>query len=253
LLFLFLAGGTVTAILVLANAAINVGRFVDEKVYWKDDQYKKLEGLRAGFFLGAFDDSLGTPVFVRQRGQLREQTYRGRDFWVQAVSGPDAVVRLYSVLSCDEGFRPTFRVTGGSGGGLADARVTLQSSNADSVLEGGVSPRLNVFISGATANTRFLDIWSGGNPSHYQTFAWGYTDACGELPWPIEELQGLSFKVLTYRGSAEKAPPRTRELNAFPVNTYAEAAPTVSLDNARGRFQIGPDRILIRTTYPASR
>jgi hypothetical protein len=99
---------------------------------------------------------------VRQRGQLREQIYEGRDFWVQTVSGPDDVVRLYSVLSCDEGFKPTFRVTGGSGSG-DDARVTVQSSNADSVLavRERKSPRLNVFLSGATANSRFRLIGAG--------------------------------------------------------------------------------------------
>jgi hypothetical protein len=137
--------------------------------------------------------------------------------------------------------------------GYRDEPVTLQNTKASSVLDNAPSPRLNVFISGATANTRFLNVWTAGNPSNYQIFAWGFTDACGlgalSPPNLNPNTSDLSDKERFYRGPADVAPPRVQALNSFPVNTFAETAPGFFGGKLAGSFQIGPNRILLRPTW----
>jgi hypothetical protein len=245
---LLFASAIVAALVVLADATINVVRFVDHQVLWRDEEYEKLERLKAGFSFEVFDETLGAPVFVRDRGQVRERTYKGRDYWVQTVSGSDGVVTLYSVTSCDEDFKPEFSIAGGSENGTSDSKIQLHESEAGSVIADSTHTRLNFFYSGATANSRFLTTWSSGNPSNYKAYAWGYTDPCegDRLPPRVEALgdDGLFY------GSVDEAPRSVRDFgNRVSVNTFAETAPLKSLSAAEGPFQIGPDRILVRTTY----
>jgi hypothetical protein len=120
-----------------------------------------------------------------------------------------------------------------------------------------VEPVSDFFFPGATANAHFYDVYYGGNPGNYKTFAWGFDDACLNLPsWTTYTSHALA-RSMPY-GDRYQGDPRDagRELKTFrsriPVNTYAESAPTAGFADATAAFQVGVDRILIRTvTFPS--
>lgn len=55
---------------------------------WRAHEYAKLHALRAGYTIATFEQVLGAPIFTRTSYDRRwaENTFRGRDYWVQAVS-----------------------------------------------------------------------------------------------------------------------------------------------------------------------
>jgi hypothetical protein len=216
---------------------------------WREREYEKLTALRAGFTLTKFEEVLGAPVFRQTTRRWAESSFQGRDYWVQAVwHRPTGVVHLYAVTSCSEAFTPTFVLPDGE-------RIVLNRSTLASV-RGGVlegPATADYFAPGATANAHFIEFSYGGNPSNYKTHAWGYNDACLDLrdwysylpptrPLPAR-LFGARYVGPTTGGGLELQAFRKR----LPVNTYAETSPSVTLDQLRGRFQIGVDRLLIRT------
>src|SRR5215207_389144 len=246
----FLTGvaGLIVAITVVAGAAIYVGGAVNDKWFWQDDEYEKLHSLRAGFTLDYFESVLGPPVFSRpaSQGPYRESTFRGREYWVQAIS-KDGVVELYATTSCDDDFHPSFRIPN-SGNRITLRRTHLADAYAD--------PRVQYFTSGATAPPYYYEIGPQGNPTFYKSFIWGIDGAC----WP----QGPAFALHglldfgkaesgVYNGYAKNGGQAVRRFReAAIVNTFVETAPGVflfgphSLASFHG-FQIGPDEILIRT------
>ena len=99
---------------VVAGAAIYVVDRYRDRYQWRDAEYAKLRSLHAGYTLERFEAVLGTPVFSRthSRSKLREDSFRRRHYWVQAVSQEDGTVLLYSVTACDPAFQPDFDISG---------------------------------------------------------------------------------------------------------------------------------------------
>lgn len=275
LVLLFFVSTSLSAVVVLASAAIWSVNWYEDRFDWRDREYSKLTSLHAGFTRKKFEAVLGEPAFDRQRrlrrrkavrdrrlftgpppaGPYREQIFRLREHWVQAVSDRHGTVILYSVTACGKDFKPTFRVPG------TDDRRSLVQLN-DSTFRSVVSderfdPLVDFFGSGATANSHFYDIFYGGNPSNYKTFIWGLNDVCPD--W-FEYYGSRWFISLLprhdpphYRGWLSRAPSWVKRLRQESiVNTYAETAPVVELDDLTGTFQVGADRILTRTTQDES-
>ena len=83
-----------------------------------------------GLHVARFNSELGTPVFSRKsrRGDLREDSFRRRDYWVQTVSDRDGTVLSYAVTSCDPDFRPTFTILGAAEQGRSEVNVVSRHS-----------------------------------------------------------------------------------------------------------------------------
>lgn len=245
------AAALLSALIVVAGAAIYVGDRYKEKFRWRQAEYRKLQALHAGYSIDRFEAVLGTPVFSRKDPQthLREDTFRRRDYWVQVVSRRDGTVTLYAVTSCDDNFRPEFRIPGFSGGTV---RVVLRQSPMAGVIPSrdAVSTRANYFT-GNTSNSYFYDEWYGGNPSDYKEYAWGVNDACaGEdgLKRTYKQAGYPTLRAFPYRGLSENGGPSVvRFRRRAIINTYAETPPRVSLKYSHRSFQTGVDRILTRT------
>jgi hypothetical protein len=257
-LMLILAALLLGAITDIRHEVQGVMRWYHEEKNWRDREYEKLTSMRAGFTLQKFEETFGAPVFrLPSRlpsGDKRfvESTFQGRDYWVQVISAhTTGAVLLYSVTSCSTKFNPTFPIGPG-------AAVTLNKSTLASVTPD--LPRLfsDYFLSGATANSYFYDFGYGGNPSNYKSYAWGLNDACLNLPHPGEYVTvsgpglGMGFggdgayQGPTSAGGREVTRFRQRAV----VNTYAELAPLLDIREIRPSFQVGVDRILVRTVVP---
>jgi hypothetical protein len=243
LVVLFLLASIVTACSVLTLALLDVYDRYDRRFNWREREYAKLEGLRAGFQLERFRDALGTPVFRRaaRNGSLLESSFRGRDYWVQTISDRQGAVKAFAVTSCDESFRPTLV-------GPVDLRVTLQQSTLASVAgDDAFPPDVDVVLAiGTTANTFLFDVLYGGNPTLYKSVAWGANDAC---PPPLATRAARLLRergLFDFRGSVTRRPVLREIQPLVTVNTYAETAPGVDFREL-APFQIGVDRILTRT------
>jgi hypothetical protein len=237
---------------------------------WRQREYEKLADLRAGFTIEHFEAVLGEPVFRRsavlvqpvfrgppRRENVEESTFEGRDYWVQSVSDAGTrSVQLYAVTSCSRTFNPTFVLPDST-------RITLNRTTLARIhLSAGLAALANYFAPGATANAHFIDYASGGNPWNYKSFAWGYNDACVNVPTWADYIPNTDWPFggdERYFGRSAGGGP---EIQAFrrrlPVNTYAETSPASGFDffrnegNENGNFQVGVDRILIRTVIAPS-
>ena len=235
----------VTAVVVIAEAGLGLHDRWNQHFDWRDDEYARLTSLAAGFSRTVFETKLGPAVFDRRSkdGSLREQTFRGRGYWVQAVSNRSRTVVLYAVTACDPDFQPEFSLPGGG----PPLRLRLNSTTF-----AGIAPSATAdyFIGGATANVRFHEYLGAGNPSHYQTAIWGINDACPNWLARLQPLQrdGDYPPMLVYEGSGSSD---TTWLAGFRrravINTYAETAPDFYPEDLRDYFQVGVDRILTRT------
>jgi hypothetical protein len=241
--------GVIGAATVVAGAAIYIGHAVNDRWLWRNDEYAKLQSLKAGFALPYFENALGPPVFSRPApsGGYKESTFRGHDYWVQALSGR-GVVDVYAVTSCDESFRPTFDIPN------TQMRIELRRSSLSDIAH---EASVEYFMSGTTGYDYFYESLPGSNPTYYKSFMWGITDPCPD--WPTQRLKYLERDLLrfgngfgTYEGLASEGGPVLRKFREVAVvNTYVETAPNVYfLGNAAsfGGFHIGPDRLLVRTT-----
>lgn len=259
ILILGLIAFLLTTSITIGGAVTGALHWYDTKHEWRQREYRKLEGLRAGFTIEHFDAVLGQPVFRRSsaRGKLQESTFEGRDYWVQAVSSASTgSVDLYAVTSCSQSFNPTFV--------LPDrTKITLNRAALARIHpSGGFDAQANYFAPGATADAHFIDYAYGGNPWNYKSFAWGFNDACVNLPGWDHYLPKTDWPFGAdgqYFGRSVGGGP---EIQAFrrriPVNTYAETSPTAGFDffrnggNENRDFQVGVDRILIRTVIEPS-
>lgn len=254
--WLLTAAGLLAAGLLILNSGIDVYRYTNGHLDWRDREYMRLQQLRAGFSREQFRAELGTPVFDRRgkSGRFREETYQRREHWVQTISNRGGTVELYAVTSCSSEFRPKFQIDDRS-------VVELQQSSGASVEATGY----DYFPSGATANSRFHDVRYGANPGNYKTYVWGLNDVCPDWFAQFDQfykqklLSGTDrpFKLNDFSmtpdidsvGETRIPDWVTRFDKAMTVNTYAETSPHFSLWQLRGsRFQVGADRILTRTT-----
>jgi hypothetical protein len=213
---------------------------------WRDAEYRKIGQLRAGLSLAWFEHLLGPPMFVTpsQDRMFTQYLYRGRDHWVQAIADNDGSVRLMTITSCDEQFRPTFAGELGSIPNMGG--IILHQTRFDEV---PASPptRVRYATSIATANSYYFDEYYLGNPGNYKTYFVGITDAC---PW----LAPARTEIPLFERGVEYAAddPDVIAFRAEAIaNTYGETD-IFFQEEVLASFQIGADRILTRTApaYP---
>jgi hypothetical protein len=224
---------------------------------WRQEEYRTLSSLHGGISIAKMEEVLGSPLFVRNsedNSGLTEKTFQGRDYWVQAIHDEEGTVRLLAITSCDDDFRPKFETPSGGS-------VVLNESTFDSLKSDPTS--IEYDIPGATGNMTLLDEYYDGNPGLYKTYFLGISDACPAVANYLLNLRaGGPLPDALYFDYAERTPYESglAFVDEFRsesiVNTYAETAPLVGrggLDEPseyRGTFQVGADRLLVRTVQP---
>jgi hypothetical protein len=229
LAILFLVSSLITAVSVLTLATLNVYDRYRRHFEWRAIEYRKLASLRAGFQISKFQQVLGPPVFVDRIGKRTTNTFRGRDYWVQAMTRGEGKVIEYAVTSCDKRFRPTFSLYPSS-----SVRVTLQRSTLAEVREAltkevGINDLVIVRYVNGAHTAPFYDTFDGANPFGYKTFAWGFDDSCPPAPdAALRSLYGANLSEFNNYLSRGPTVLKRAETSVV-VNTYAETAPTIEL------------------------
>ena len=114
------------------------------------------------------------------------------------------------------------------------------------------------YFQGNTSNTFFFDLSYRGNPGNYQSFAWGWSDACvGETNSLYEQAGYPDLPRARYDGLVGQANSSIQSFRDLaPVNSYAETAPGITFDEltATGTDRSGPaahtDRAVRRVLLP---
>ncbi|OGT25361.1 MAG: hypothetical protein A2Z17_04745 [Gammaproteobacteria bacterium RBG_16_66_13] len=93
LLLLLLLSGVIAAAGTVFSAGQCAWNAYDEHFRWRQYEYDKIAELRAGISVERFEELLGSALFVRRNaaGSLTESSFKGRDYWVQAVDLPSHV------------------------------------------------------------------------------------------------------------------------------------------------------------------
>lgn len=248
LVLLSFAAVLISSTVVVVGTVFHLWDWYSRHANWRTAEYRKLDSLIAGFSLEQFKTTLGSPIFVQvaRKSHLVESTFRGRGFWVQTISDNDGVVRSYAVTSCSRTFRPSFRLG-------TELLVLQQTTFAEVARQFGGGVVVDYFLSGATANSYFLESFYGGNPTNYKTYGWGIDDACPARSDPYGYFGHRRPLFQEYHGELSGLPRVAREFRAAAaVNTYVETAPGADIEQIRRSFQIGVDRILVRTVPPAA-
>jgi hypothetical protein len=253
----------VTGIAGVVHVVIDIAHLVEPGADWRQAEYRRLNGLKAGYTIAKFEEVLGTPLFSRPAGRgLTENTFQGRDYWVQAISDARGTVTIYAVTSCRRDFNPRFVIPLS---GKQAASVTLSRTVSARVLperyQGGVIADYQG--PGATSDIYYYDTWYGANPGFYKGFAWGVNDACPGWHREYFALEGRhlfpDYSLRSFHGYVLRGGPSVARFRAsVPVNTYAETAPLVptftlrptphmvAFPPLRPPLHLGADRILIR-------
>jgi hypothetical protein len=252
----------VTAVAGVVGLIANAIHWAEPGADWRQAQYQRLNGLKAGYTLAKFEEVLGTPYFSRAAGHgLTENTFHGRDFWVQAISQPRGTVTVYAVTSCSRDFNPRFVIPLGGKQGNQTASVTLGRTDFAAVLPKSQQGRVLADYRGpgATNDVYYYDTWYGANPGFYKSFGWGINDACPGFHRSAVFEGHLLPAYDAFHGYVLRGGPSVARFRAgVPVNTYAETAPLVQLFKLkptphivpfpplRPPLHLGVDRILVR-------
>jgi hypothetical protein len=238
----------------------------DRQFRWSDHVEESLEALRPNVTVHEFDRRLGDPRVVTrsESGLTSQRLYQGREYWVQAVADETGSILWFAVTVCSEELDPSWRVWNSR-----DAYITLRLHET-AVVGSRLEPSGYVWnIPGATANEYIYAVYYGGNPTNYQTYAWGYNDACADGDGPIDgELSRAESDAMLDHSSSADEPEGEEDYGALPpeavqelpdglvspfrrvrANTFAIFG--VIRPDQEPEFQIGADRILTRTLIDA--
>lgn len=256
---------TVIGVSALIGAVATIGSAVhwaldryDRQFRWADRTEKVLEALRPNVTAKEFDERLGRPRVVAP-SKIRKTTqrlYQGRGYWVQAVVGPDETVLWFAVTVCSPKLRPSWQVWNGRD---AYIEIKLQETNVVEPASFDLAPSGYQWnIPWATANEFIYALYYGGNPTNYQTYAWGYNDAClGEAVHG--DLQSAELDTLQAHyssGDDDTFQPEIVEhlpdaldaiFQGVRSNTFAMFGIFQPTQDLQDEFQIGATRTLTRT------
>lgn len=244
--------GIIGGLIVILSATINVVRWAEEQLDWRDQEYKTLTSLKAGFDVRYFEDQLGRPIFTRHsKDGFVEYTFRGHDYWAQAIAHQGAVV-VYAVTSCSEDFQPAFVIPG-----APSQTITLRQTKLGDIQDRGSAYE---YILGANIY-HFFDGTYGALPGHYKSYAWGASTTCGEASF-VQGFHPLMLDRSDFQGDIADMPAPLRKFRAGElVNTFVETAPFASLWEPREgsfhmnlgefhEFTLGPSPLLWRSVSP---
>lgn len=255
----------------IVGALVTINTGARGAASWYDRQFRLterteelLESLRPNVTADEFDRRLGAPRVVTpsETRLTTQRLYQGPGYWVQAVVDESGTVLWFAVTVCSNELEPSWRVWNSR-----DAYIEVQMHRTKVASSKLPASGYVWNIPGATANQFIYAIYSGGNPTNYQQYAWGYNDACDEGGDPFQpELSQAEFDAVSdhYSSSAELGEDEgSRASTIEPVselppaldvafrrvraNTFAIFGVHQPEEGLEHEFQIGADRILTRT------
>ena len=225
------------ALLAAITALAAYGPAAYRLVAWRQVEYDIIENIHAGFNVAYLDEALGKPALVQAVSAQRALTqyiYLRRDYVVMADVDSSGEVQLYSVLSCDASFAPTFSAPNGT-------LVTLQSQPLDHAaawrfagITGDPNARLLAYYPRSTADSLGQELEydsDAGTSAASGTWTFvGYNDECGKGG------DTLTADPSIWRVTSPDNP-RVKSFRAHnAANVYAETAPNsqLALDTLQG-------------------
>lgn len=172
-------------------------------------EYETLRSLYAGASVSFFDAKLGPPSIVSPLGLEKgtmERLYVKKDYVVETLATTEGKTTLFSVLSCDPGFQPTF------------GDITLQSETL-ATMRHGADPQLLYYDHPGTAGGPeffFEQLYDVAGYSNYRGAGYGVNrgHGCGDLP---------DNDVESFKGGVTDAPQGIKDYRArTPANFYVE-------------------------------
>ncbi|MCY1220539.1 hypothetical protein D9M72_325580 [compost metagenome] len=192
---------------------------------WPNEKYYKMLGeLNAGHSVARFDSELGPPTLIRVHSTstpvLTERLYMKEQFVVSTLTPSEGNrTMVYSVLSCNPEFQPSFHTPDGR-------TLQLQSKPLDA-LDGVItmSGSLN-YSPGATGSSVRLNaemaVRIPATASSNRAYAYGVNGACG--PTALPRADGSYNQE--FKGTLGEAPDAVRSYrHTVAPNFYAEAYP----------------------------
>lgn len=226
------------ALLAAITALYAYGPAAYRFIAWRQVEYDIIENIHAGFNIAYVDAQLGKPALVKAVSAQRPLTqyiYVRRDYVVMADADSAGEVELYSVLSCDASFAPTFSAPNGT-------LVSLQSQPLARAAawrypkeqQGDPNKRLLAYFPRSTADSLGQELEYDADAGTSATSGtWtlvGYNDECGRGADSL--AADRSIWQTTAPGN-----PRVKAFRAHnAANIYAETAPNsgLALDTAQG-------------------
>lgn len=196
------------------------------------EEYETLSSLYAGASVSLFDGELGPPSIVEVlpgEAGLTERLYVKKDYIVGTLATSEGDTRLYSVLSCNPSFKPTFQ--------FFDSRIILQDKPLSAQMSSERPPSHLYYVAPGTVSSQLLFfelITATSNATDRRGSGYGVNGVCGELP-TTSNPAGSS--VLDYFGPPDQAPREIQDYRAkTPVNFYVEFRDVDLAEEARGSF-----------------
>lgn len=224
----------------------------NDTIGWMGHEQKLLDQVGPGVQIGYFKHVFGEPIFRDGDKKYKEYVFRRRFGYIQAISDQQDKTLLYSVVVCNDNFKPKIH--------LATGDITMQR---DSLLTKG-SGETYYFISGATANSYLMEGGYGGNPANYQEVYLGVTDSCGGLGSSVsDEIYRMFLDKKCHTKSLSKTKsycryniddPEIKDMRSrVKINTVVVTAPGVGIEDIKSPIQFGPSRTELRVLPGYSR
>lgn len=174
-------------------------------------EYENLKSLYVGASVSLFDGKLGPPSIVKGvpgETEITARLYVKKDYIVETLATAEGQTKLYSVLSCNSSFKPSFEFLG--------SKFTLQDKPLAEMAQSDWKPWLYYRQpSTVSSPTFYLEVTTDtSGASHNRGSGYGVNSvdgSCGELP------------TGDYEGQLTEAP---QEISNFrlktPANFYVE-------------------------------
>ncbi|WP_424216243.1 hypothetical protein ACN20G_29295 (plasmid) [Streptomyces sp. BI20] len=240
---LFLAN-LITAVSTLATA---YGVLWRNTADWRPPEYAKLRSLRGGHTLERFTKAFGPAAYREpfvsvvpgldeaEQAKLTRHVFRPREeYRVEVITDPGGSTVVYSVTSCDEGFRPSFEVDRND-----DRRrftVTLGTPLADVRPE---DPTVHQWMTSTGLRQSAVSQHAeAGSQDGRRSYAWAANDVC---PYRSEKQRRASETFWDAWEDWQRGRPRDEDtgvvegsrrdpatltlMRGSPINVYAETEP----------------------------
>ena len=232
----------VLAIFAIATAATYLVQNVPaakDKFFWREVEYRKLRQLHAGFSVSYITSKLGEPALVKnvtKQPILNQYLYLRRDHIVQLVVNSSGEAVLFSVLSCDGGFRPQFDTPAESVVTLQDRPLSQAEQPAgDSPAASELAKRNLAYHPGSTVSSPDILVEqgyvSGSGAVRDRGYYFGVNGLCADIGSLAED----PVAQLSYEGSVEKAnPPVKSTRESVAANFYTETVDEIFILRENG-------------------
>lgn len=189
--------------------------------FWREVEYKRLAALHAGFNVDAIYQELGQPSIKKAVSGTgyTESIFLRKEHIVMTISDPSDSVVMYSVLSCDPDFQPTFETEARTFIRLQSVPMSETELDATQGTTERNDERIVTYVPGLTVSSPDVlveqDPQLMSNAMRNRGYFVGISGACADL-------SGGGANI--YQGSLLKAPSSVMDLRRrTAADFYAES------------------------------